>query len=55
MYVADYNITMGGNFDAGRLWYPYEVPRIGQFIRGSRDIGFWVLLHNRPSNATWRV
>ncbi len=53
LYVRDLNVT---NVDiSGYPGLPFDMPRAGTFVQGTRQVWFWTILHNLPAGSAWRV
>ena len=53
LYLADFNVTDVFIEDYPGL--PFDMPRTGTFVLGTRPVSFWINLINMPSNSSWRV
>jgi hypothetical protein len=53
LYVWDLNVT-----DVNISSYPglpFDMPRTGTFVQGTRSVYLWSLLVNQPMSSTWRI
>jgi murein DD-endopeptidase MepM/ murein hydrolase activator NlpD len=53
LYVWDLNVT-DVNI-GGYPGLPFDMPRTGTFVQGTRSVYLWSLLVNQPTSSTWRI
>ncbi|MBI3946030.1 MAG: peptidoglycan DD-metalloendopeptidase family protein, partial [Armatimonadetes bacterium] len=53
LFLSDFRLTDAPLAEIPGL--PAEIPPRGTFVRGTRRVGFWVILHNLSPYSTWRA
>ena len=55
-WIEDFGLHNAASIPAGSF-FPYDPPRVGTFVRSAsaEPVGAWYILHNQPTNSTWRV
>lgn len=56
MWIEDFGMHNAAGIPDGSF-FPYDPPRVGTFVRNAAGgpVGAWYVIHNQPSNSTWRV